>query len=148
MARMHSRRKGKSGSSKPLEKVKPAWVKLETEEIVKLILKLAKEGKSSAKIGLLLRDQYSVPDVKIATGKSINKILGENNALPGLPYDIQDLLNHAVKVRKHLDSNKKDKHSFRGLQLIESKIWRLSKYYRRTGVLPKDWKYDPTKIQT
>ncbi|HYU07016.1 MAG TPA: 30S ribosomal protein S15, partial [Thermoplasmata archaeon] len=29
----------------------------------------------------------------------------------------------------------------RGLQLIESKIRRLSRYYKDRGVLPSDWDY-------
>ncbi|KAB3548078.1 MAG: 30S ribosomal protein S15, partial [ANME-2 cluster archaeon] len=34
-----------------------------------------------------------------------------------------------------------DVHNKRALQLTESKIRRLVKYYRRTGTLPKDWVY-------
>ena len=30
----------------------------------------------------------------------------------------------------------------RGLQITESKINKLAKYYRREGVLPEDWKFD------
>ncbi|TLZ65188.1 MAG: 30S ribosomal protein S15, partial [Methanobacteriota archaeon] len=32
----------------------------------------------------------------------------------------------------------------RGLSLIESKIRRLSRYYREEGVLPADWDYSRT----
>ncbi|MEM5833437.1 MAG: 30S ribosomal protein S15, partial [Candidatus Aenigmatarchaeota archaeon] len=49
----------------------------------------------------------------------------------------------AVRLREHLSIHKKDKSSQRGLILIESKIRRLEKYYKRVGKLPKDWKYDP-----
>jgi small subunit ribosomal protein S15 len=49
----------------------------------------------------------------------------------------------AVTIRRHLEENKKDFVSKRGLQLVESKIHRLSKYYRRKKVLSADWKYSP-----
>ncbi|MFZ8854922.1 MAG: 30S ribosomal protein S15, partial [Thermofilaceae archaeon] len=31
-------------------------------------------------------------------------------------------------------------------QLVESKIHRLVRYYKREGVLPPDWRYEPEKI--
>ena len=51
------------------------------------------------------------------------------------------LLRKAVRLRGHLERNKPDKHSKRGLQNLESKIRRLGKYYVRNGDLPKGWKY-------
>jgi len=50
-------------------------------------------------------------------------------------------LKRAIQTKKHLEKNKKDIHSKRGLQLIEAKIRRLAKYYKREGVLPKKWSY-------
>jgi small subunit ribosomal protein S15 len=40
-----------------------------------------------------------------------------------------------------LESNRKDVHNRRALQLTESKILRLVRYYKRNSVLPDDWKY-------
>ena len=60
MARMHTRRKGKSCSKRPMISENPAWVPLNATEIEDLIVKLAKDGMISAKIGLVLRDQYGV----------------------------------------------------------------------------------------
>jgi len=54
-------------------------------------------------------------------------------------------VNRALNLRKHLEKNKKDKHSRRGLTLIESKIRRLVKYYRKKGIFDPDFKYDPSK---
>ena len=71
----------------------------------------------------------------------------ENNAYPLLPEDLIDLMRRATFVRKHLESNKRDKHSRRGLELIESKIHRLSKYYKKNNIIPKDWKYEPEKAK-
>jgi small subunit ribosomal protein S15 len=47
----------------------------------------------------------------------------------------------AVHLNAHLKTNPKDLHNKRGLHLIEAKIRRITKYYIRTGVMPKDWKY-------
>jgi small subunit ribosomal protein S15 len=46
---------------------KPGWVDYSTEEIEDIILKLRKEGKSASVIGVILRDQYGIPDVKSVT---------------------------------------------------------------------------------
>ncbi len=149
MARMHRRKRGKSGSTKPVMKAKPVWVKYSDKEVVNLVLELAKKGKSMSMIGLILRDTYGIPSVKVITGKSIKKILEENGLKPKLPEDLQNLIKKAVNLRKHLENNKHDVHNKRNLQLIESKIKRLVKYYRRVGELPKDWIYiyDQAKLQ-
>ena len=52
----------------------PAWVPLNATEIEDLVEKFTKEGVSSAMIGMILRDQYAVPNVKLATGKTITEI--------------------------------------------------------------------------
>jgi len=142
MARMHSNKKGKSGSTRPPWAKAPEWFTRTPDEIEDLIVKLAREGKNSSMIGLILRDQYGIPLVKSILNKTISQILAERNLRPNLPEDITNLIKKAINVRRHLEENKKDKSSKRGLQLIESKIYRLSKYYRETKVLPKDWKYD------
>jgi len=147
MARLHTSRRGKSSSKKPSSTTSPSWMKLKKDEVEALVVKLAKQGNHSSKIGLILRDSYGVPDIKIITGKSISQILKEKDLSQEVPEDIQNLIKRAVTVRKHLSSNKKDMVSKRGLQLIESKIRRLEKYYKSRGVLPKKWKYDPEKAR-
>ena len=42
-----------------------------------------------------------------------------------------------------MSENKKDVHNKRQLQLTESKVRRLVKYYVRSGKLPKGWVYKP-----
>ncbi len=119
----------------------PAWVTLSATEIEDLIAKLAKDGIVSAKIGLILRDQYGVPDVKLATGKTITKIMEEKNVMPSLPEDLSNLMRRAISLNGHLKENKGDISNKRGLNMIEAKIRRLERYYKRNGVLPADWKY-------
>ena len=146
MARMHSRDKGKSGSNKPITKKVPSWVTHKTKEVEKLVVKLAKEGNSTAKIGLYLRDSYGIPNVKLITKRNISEILKAEKIYPEIPEDLMDLIRKAVIIRKHRKDNHKDNTSKRGLQLTESKINRLSKYYKKTNILSKDWKYDPSNI--
>ena len=147
MARIHARKRGKAGSKKPPIKIPPRWVAYRKEEVEKLVIKLAKEGNSSAQIGLKLRDQYGIPSVKSITGKTITQIMKENKLYPEIPEDLFNLLKQAVNLRNHLEKNKKDYTSKRGLELLESKIRRLGKYYVRKKVLPSDWSYSPEKAK-
>ena len=143
MARMHTRRKGKSGSKHPSRIGKPDFVTYEEAEIEELIVKLSKEEKSPSMIGLILRDQYGIPSVKDITGKKIGYYIAKNNMSSKLPEDLTNLIITALSLRKHLSTNKKDLHNKRSLHLAESKILRLSKYYRKSGKLPENWRYDP-----
>lgn len=147
MARKYSGKKGKSGSKKPIKKVKQNWVRYSGKEVEKLVVKLAKAGEVPSKIGLILRDSYGIPDVKTLTKKSITKILIENKIAPKLPEDFTAVIKKAIRLMKHLDNFRKDQTVKRGLIITESKINRLAKYYKRTGKLPADWKYDRTKAK-
>jgi len=140
---MHARRKGKSGSKHPFRTSKPDFVAYDPGEIEELIVKLAKEENSPSRIGIILRDQYGIPSVKDVTGKKMGFFLKKNNVEETLPEDLSNLINKALSLRKHLASNKKDIHNTRSLYLVESKIQRISKYYRSVGRLPKNWRYDP-----
>jgi len=124
---------------------KPEWVEYSTEEIEEIILKLRKEGKSTSVIGVILRDQYGIPDVKSVTDMKITQILEKHGQTEEYPEDLMNLIRKAVNIREHLKENPKDLHTKRGLQLVESKIRRLVKYYTREGVLPEGWRYEPKK---
>jgi small subunit ribosomal protein S15 len=106
-----------------------------------LVIKLAKEGHNPSRIGIILRDQYGIPLVKPLMGKTITQILEDAELAPSLPEDLENLLKKASRLYVHLEKNKKDLANKRALQLVESKIYRLSRYYKREGVLPPDWKY-------
>ena len=146
IARMYSRKKGKSGSHKPLVKI-AKWVEYKPEEVEELVVKYAKQGLSSAQIGLILRDQYGIPSVKVVAKKAVTQILKEHDLYPKIPEELMNLLKKAVQIMSHLEKNKKDYQAKRGLELTESKIRRLAKYYIRKGKLPKDWKYDPEQAK-
>jgi len=147
MGRMHSRAKGKSGSKKPIKKTTPSWVKYTPKEVELLVIKYAKEEMKGSVIGLHLRDQYGIPSVKTVTGKTISQILKEKKLEPELPEDLMALIKKSVLLTKHQEENKKDQSSKRGLQLTNSKIRRLVKYYKETKKLPMDWSYDPARFK-
>src|SRR3990167_4592722 len=114
MARMYSRKRGKSRSKKP--SVAAQWVEYKGEEVEKLILKLAKDRNSSARIGLILRDQYGIPSVKHVTEKTVLRIMRENNVAPKIPEDLMNLLKKSVTLSNHMRTHKKDATSKRGLE--------------------------------
>ena len=139
MARMHARRRGKSGSKRPISKTPPSWLKITPEEVEALVVKYAKEGHPPSMIGILLRDQHGIPLVKEITGKSIKEILKEHNLLSQVPEDLASLLEKARRMRVHLSKHRGDRYNRHRLQLVEAKIHRLVKYYKRVGELPPDW---------
>ena len=145
---MHSRKKGKSGSTRPARLEKPVWVELSSEEVENEVVKLARKGYSKSRIGVLLRDSYGIPLVRVVTGKSISQILEENGIESTIPEDLTDLIKKALNLRKHMEANHKDLESRKGLQRTESKIYRLIKYYKKKKELAKDFKYDIEKIRT
>ncbi|MBD3164593.1 30S ribosomal protein S15 [Candidatus Woesearchaeota archaeon] len=147
MARMHSGAKGKSASKKPHDKTAYSWLSYKPKEVELLVIKMAKEGKSPSQIGLTLRDAYGIPDIRKLLKKKISSVLKSKKLLAELPEDLLSLIKKDVAINKHLESNKQDKAALRGKQLTESKIKRLAKYYKKTGRLPEDWKYNPKQAK-
>jgi small subunit ribosomal protein S15 len=136
---MHARRKGVSGSTRPLESTVP--ITTTPEEVQKLVVELRNSGLSSSQIGIVLRDTYGIPDVKSVTKKSLTQLLRDGGVAPELPEDLFNLITKALNLRDHLEENKKDLHNKRALQLTESKIRRLVNYYKKTAVLPRECSY-------
>jgi len=120
--------------------------KLTKEEVEKIIEKLAKEGKTASQIGAILRDQYGIYDVKEVLGKKLVKYLREKNLYFQIPEDLRALFKRYLIVEKHLLVHKKDKHSKRGLRIIESKIRRLINYYKEKGILDPNFKFKKDEI--
>ncbi len=147
MARMYSRKRGKSGSTHPSVKQIPSWVKYKAKEVELLVVKYSKDGKSPSQIGLYLRDEYGIPDVKLIAKKSITQILKEKGFEKRFPEDLAALMKKVLLIQTHLESNHKDQPANRGLTLTESKILRLVKYYKKTGRVAKDWNYNPKQIR-
>jgi len=143
MARMHSKKRGKSGSKRPPTKTVPEWVEYSAPEVEELVIDLGKKGMSPALIGQTLRDQYGIPSVRNITGKSLVQILVEGGVKVEYPHDLLDLIKRAMRMRRYLEKNRGDVHNRVKLSHVESKIKRLVKYYTRVGKLPEGWTYDP-----
>ena len=143
---MPKQEKGISHQTRPISKRPPVWCRYTSEEVEALIVKLSKEGYSPSMIGIVLRDQYGVPLAKPITGKSVTDVLKERKLYSSLPEDLENLLRKATRLHVHLDKNNVDLHNKRSLQMVEAKIYKLSRYYKKCGVLPADWKYSPKAI--
>jgi len=141
MGRLHTHNHGKSHSTRPLDLKKPSWVTQTPKEIEEMIVKYAKDGMTSSQIGIKLRDQHAIPLVKPILNKGITRVLDENKLSQDLPEDLNNIVNKAVGLQKHLKSNKLDNRNRRSLELIEAKVHRLSVYYKKINRIPKNWKY-------
>jgi len=142
MGRMHSKGKGMSSSAIPYKRTPPAWNKTTAAEVNTQVCQFARKGYTPSQIGVILRDSYGIPQVKRITGNTLLRLLKANGLAPKLPEDLYHLVKKAVAVRKHLERNRKDKDSKFRLILIESRVHRLARYYRRTNQLPPNWKYN------
>ena len=146
MARMHSGGKGRSGSNKPSVSEAPAWAATDKKELEDLIVSLAQDGNSTAIIGTILRDQHAVPDVRLVTGERISQTLARNGISPRYPEDM-NLMRRALSLIDHLAGNRKDLHNRRQLELCESKIRRLARYYKSNGQLDENWAYKRDQLR-
>ncbi|NUB91647.1 30S ribosomal protein S15 [Haloterrigena sp. SYSU A558-1] len=150
MARMHTRRRGSSGSDKPTADDPPEWSDVDADDIESRVVELAEQGYDPSQIGMKLRDEgvtgTPVPDVKLATGKKITEILEENDARSEFPEDLYNLMERAVRLREHVQENPQDYQNKRALQNTESKVRRLVDYYRGDEVEPDfTYSYDVAK---
>lgn len=141
MARIHVHTHGKSHSTRPTSKSSPSWLNQSQDQVTALVVKLSKDGLSPSEIGINLRDQHAIPLVKPIVGKSLTDILADNNIKPDMPEDLEKLVTKALGLQKHLKTHNSDHRNVRSLELVEAKIHRLSKYYKRMGRLPQNWKY-------
>lgn len=141
---MHTRRRGTSGSDRPVADDPPEWSDVDADAIEERIVELAEAGHDPSEIGLRLRDSgvdgTPIPDVKLATGKKITDILEEHDAAPELPEDLRHVMEKAVRLANHMDANPQDHANKRALQNVESKVRRLVNYYRGDEI-PEDFTY-------
>jgi small subunit ribosomal protein S15 len=145
MARLHSKKKGKSGTRRPRDKAAPEWIDLDKAKVEELIVKMAKEGVPPVRIGLVVRDQHGIPNLRKVLGMSLLAFLQKEKIAPEYPEDLISLIKKAVRMSAHMKASKKDVHNKVKLSHVESKIQRLVRYYIKEGVLPRDWKYERDK---
>ena len=148
MGRMHSKGKGISKRSLPYRKSPPSWVQISASDLTEQIVKMAKRGQSPSQIGVVLRDQYGIPQVKGVTGSKILRILKVQGVAPQLPEDLYHMIKKAVNIRKHVEKFRADKDGKFRLILVESRIHRLARYYRKAKALPPTFRYQSKKADT
>ena len=139
MARMHTRKRGKSGSHKIYDTGRHEWITLSDSEIIDLVVQMKSEKVPNSVIGIKLRDQHAIPSTKSIVGKKIGQILTEKCITDDIPEDLANLIKRYKNVTKHMALNKNDMSNSRGRSLIMAKILRLVKYYKREGRLPAEW---------
>ena len=105
---MPKQESGKAHQIRPVSKRPPSWCKYQPEEVEAIVIKLAKEGNSTSRIGTILRDQYSIPLAKPITGKTITKILKEAQLAPTMPEDLANLIKKAENLGVHYEKNRTD----------------------------------------
>jgi small subunit ribosomal protein S13e len=142
MGRMYGSGKGIAKSSIPYKKKPPRWLTVDSNEVVKQIEALAKKGYKPSQIGVILRDNFAIPQSRLITGAKILRVLKKKGLAPQIPEDLYHLMRRAVSIRKHIEKNKRDKDSKYRLILVESKIHRLVRYYKLTKQIPSNWRYD------
>ena len=120
----------------------PSKKKKKKTQVTDQICKLAKKGYTPSQIGVALRDQHGVAQVGAVTNSKVLRILKGSGLAPEIPEDLYYLIKKAVSMRKHLDGFRKDRDGKFRLILVESRIHRLARYYKRAKKLPPTWKYE------
>ena len=131
----------------PHSQTPPEWSNSDKKEIEEIIVQLSDEGHTNASIGTILRDKHGVPDVRLVTGERISQTLNRLGQSSGLPEDLMSLMRRALRLIDHLTKNSKDIHNRRQLELCESKIRRLSRYYRENNQIDSEWTYKRDQLR-
>lgn len=143
MARLHTRKHGKSKSRKPT--LADAKLDADKAKVEKAILECSKQGMDGAAIGREVKEKHGAGYLKPLLGMRLDKFLSSKGVEKKIPDDLMALMRKAVGMHKHLGANHRDVYGKLRLARVEAKIGRLSKYYRNEGRLPVDWKYNPAQ---
>jgi len=100
---------------------KPEWVKIKPAELEKIVLDLAKNGETPARIGLILRDQHGIPKAKLL-GKKISQII---NAAGLKIKSEKELTKGKISI---LESHSAvHKHDYSAKRSLSKKLWIINK---------------------
>jgi len=121
------------------------WVEYKSKDLEEVIINLANAGSTPSEIGMVLRDQYGIPNIAKVSGEKLEKILEKHKLLGDVPRDLLNLIKKSVQLENHLQKNKKDFTAKRGYLITVSKIRKLVNYYHKSGKLSKDWRYTPER---
>jgi small subunit ribosomal protein S15 len=68
-------------------------------------------------------------------------VLEQKGIKPEMPEDLNNIVQKALGLQKHLKTHTADRRNVRSLELLEAKVHRLSSYYKKVNRIPKTWKY-------
>jgi small subunit ribosomal protein S15 len=108
-----------------LELKKPSWLKYTKEEVRSIVLKLSNKKISPEKIGLILRDRYGIPNIRLYNLK-IKKVMEDKFLEPS----ITNLEKKLDKIAKHFEKNMQDKTAGRSLVITKSKLKKEIEYQK------------------
>jgi len=106
---------------------KPVWLKYREDEVKEIILKLADKGLTAEKIGLVLRDQYGIPSVKLYNIK-IGQVLKEKDKFT--EPSLINLQKRVDRVEEHYKKNKQDKKADISLIITKAKLKKVKDYIK------------------
>ncbi|MEM4605688.1 MAG: 30S ribosomal protein S15 [Candidatus Pacearchaeota archaeon] len=106
--------------------LKPEWVKINEEELKKLLKDLAEKHPPSV-IGKILRDQYGIPSTKIVFGKPLSFYLKEMNLWR--KEELENAKKKLEKMEQHMKKNPQDKKTKHKIQKALGKINSLKRYF-------------------
>merc|ERR1711937_171582 len=141
MGRLYSKGHGKSKSITPYRRYTDEWRGITFLNLSVLLEKLSTKGLSPSQIGILLRDSFSIIDVKNVTGMNISKVLKLKGISPEIPEDLFSIIKKRTIIKRHLNSNPNDNNNRFRLRQLESHIYRLIKYLKRIKKVPSNWNY-------
>jgi ribosomal protein S15P/S13E len=109
---------------------KPVWLKYTEDEVKGIILKIIEKSPelTAEKIGLILRDNYGIPNTKIY-GFKISHVLKEAGKYTS--PDLKNLLAKTSKLEQHIKKNHSDKRTSRSLIITKAKLKKVKDYLAR-----------------
>ena len=102
-----------------------ATKKLTKKEAEDIIRDLYKEGLTSEKIGLALKNKYNIKKFREEYGIRISEIIGKKDA------DLRNIKQRLEKLQKHFGKNPKDQPTKRRLTKTTSQLRGIEKYLSR-----------------
>ncbi len=97
---------------------------MNVKEVEKIIIDLAKQGNSSERIGLILRDQHGIPKVR-TLGIKIGSIMEKNGFNKN--NDKKNIIAKIENLRKHFATNKHDYTAQRKTVMYASRVKKMEK---------------------
>lgn len=99
-------------------------IKMNIKEVEKIIVDLAKQGNSSERIGLILRDQHGIPKAR-TLGIKVGSIMEKNGFAKN--NDKKNIVAKIENLGKHFKKNKHDYTAQRKAVMYASRVKKMEK---------------------